>query len=306
MKYEILTQNGLNRRKYWVSEIVKISGDFGLDSTRVEAELNTELSKNGSPALLDHLRLGGVIPEAYGHDTSEEKLYSKYTDALLAVVFRQMGLKSLVLTERADTADVEVFAEKYDFVADAKAFRLSRTAKNQKDFKVQAMDGWRRDKKYALVVAPLYQLPSRTSQIYQQAIARDVCILSYSHLAVLLNASLTISKELAEEVLGEVFACVSKMNPEKNALDYWAAINGCFVAHEYIRKLWGVEKKANLESISAAKEEGLSYWATEREKIMRLSHEEALKQLVSAHKIDSKISVLNRISDNGLLDAGVR
>ena len=33
----------------------------------------------------------------------------------------------------------------YSLVADAKAFRLSRTAKNQKDFKVQAMDGlaWR-------------------------------------------------------------------------------------------------------------------------------------------------------------------
>ncbi len=57
----------------------------------------------------------------------------------------------------------------YSFVADAKAFRLSRTAKNQKDFKVQAMDDWKHSKTYAMVVCPVYQLLTRTSQIYQQA-----------------------------------------------------------------------------------------------------------------------------------------
>lgn len=305
MNYEIFLREALERRKYWVSEIVRISGNFGQDSTRVEAELEAEYEKNGVSSLLDHLRLCGAIPEAYGHDTSEEKLYSKYTDALLAIVFRQMGLKSLVLTERADAADVEVFADDYSFVADAKAFRLSRTAKNQKDFKVQAMDGWRHDKKYALLVAPLYQLPTSNSQIYQQAIVRDVCILSYSHAAVLLNAANEISNELAQEVLSEVFACVSQMNPAKSALDYWLSINRNFVAHEQLRSLWRVEKKANLESIAVAKHEGLSFWATEREKIMRLSHEEALKQLVSAYKIDSKISILSSIRDNRLLDVGV-
>lgn len=90
-----------------------------------------------------------------------------------------------MLTERADAADVESFAKEYSFVADAKVFRLSRTAKNQKDFKIQAMDFWKRGKPFAMVVCPLYQLPSRNSQIYQQACMRNVCILSYSHLAVL-------------------------------------------------------------------------------------------------------------------------
>ena len=75
----------------------------------------------------------------------------------------------------------------YSFVADAKAFRLSRTAKNQKDFKVEAMDGWKHGKPFAMVVCPVYQLPSRTSQIYQQAVARSVCICTYTHLAVLVR-----------------------------------------------------------------------------------------------------------------------
>ncbi len=73
----------------------------------------------------------------------------------------------------------------YSFVADAKVFRLSRTAKNQKDFKIQAMDNWKFGKPFAMVVCPLYQIPSKNSQIYQQASARNVCIFSYSHLAVL-------------------------------------------------------------------------------------------------------------------------
>jgi hypothetical protein len=41
-------------------------------------------------------------------------------------------------------------------IADAKAFRLSRTAKNQKDFKIQAMDSWKRGKPFAMVVCPIY------------------------------------------------------------------------------------------------------------------------------------------------------
>lgn len=61
-------------------------------------------------------------------------------------------MNSIVLTERADAADVEVVCDSYSFVADAKVFRLSRTAKNQKDFKVQAMDGWRNTKDFAMVV----------------------------------------------------------------------------------------------------------------------------------------------------------
>lgn len=61
--------------------------------------------------LIDHARFCGVIPESYGHDSSEEKLYSKYTDVLLAVAFRALEFDALVLTERAGVADVEVFAD---------------------------------------------------------------------------------------------------------------------------------------------------------------------------------------------------
>jgi len=152
---KIISEEAIKRRNIWVDKIDKITGDFASNSEIIEEELGKELNINGVTGLLDHLRLCGNIPESYGHDTSEEKQYSKYTDALLAFAYKSIGLKSLVITERADVADVEGFGKNYSFVADAKAFRLSRTAKNQKDFKVQAMDRWKHGKPYAMVVCPI-------------------------------------------------------------------------------------------------------------------------------------------------------
>ena len=129
------------RRAYWVAELAKLSDPVGADSTRMLVELRGELARDGKEALLDHLRLCGVVPEQYGRDSSEEKLYSKYTDAVTSESLAAIGLRSSLINTRADAADVQARGRAYSLVADAKAFRLSRTAKNQKDFKVQAMDG---------------------------------------------------------------------------------------------------------------------------------------------------------------------
>ncbi len=183
----LITEEQVENRKYWIDEVSRLSGDFAVDAERVERKLSREIQVAGIQPLLGHLRLCGAIPESYGHDTSEEKLYSKYTDVVIHEAFTALGLTSMVLRERANVADVECVTDTYSSVADAKAFRLSRTAKNQKDFKVQAMDNWKYGKPYAMIVCPGYQLPSRASQIYQQATARSVCIATYTHLAVLVR-----------------------------------------------------------------------------------------------------------------------
>ena len=301
----IISKAAINRREYWIEEIRKPNGNFGDDSERLEKELAGEINKEGVSSLLDHLRLSGDIPESYGHDSSEETQYSKYTDALLSETYKSLGLKSLVLKERADAADVEVFAKKYSFVADAKAFRLSRTAKNQKDFKIQAMDGWKRGKPYAMVVCPIYQLPTKSSQIYEQASSRNVCIFTYSHLSMLVSYSLIESKQRAEELIHEIFSVIPALNPSKDASSYWLAVNKTMLNFSpEIEKLWKLEKQAAIESIVAAKEDALKFLANEREKIMRMSHEEALRVLLQAHKIESRIRVINSVSDNNLL--GIR
>src|SRR5260370_41881622 len=115
-KITAIASAAIARRAYWVDEIVRISGRFGDDPSRVEAELDLEINRDGVTALIDHLVLCGSIPEHYPHDSSEEKLYSKYTDTILAAVFRYIGLTSFVIGERADAADVEAVGPDYSLV----------------------------------------------------------------------------------------------------------------------------------------------------------------------------------------------
>jgi len=212
MKTSLVSKEDIKHRSYWVNEISRLSGNFGVDSARVEQEMSQEIRKKGIDPLICHLRLCGAIPERYGHDSTEEKLYSKYTDVVIHEAYTAMGLTSLVLKMRADVADVECVCDEYSFVADAKAMRLSRTAKNQKDFKVQAMDNWKHGKPFAMIVCPVYQLPTRTSQIYQQAATRSVCVSSYTHLAVLVRYAQVAGKLKAFALLHAVFKTVQVMN----------------------------------------------------------------------------------------------
>lgn len=279
-----------------------MSGSFGADATRAEEELNAEYARDGEQCLLDHLRLCGTIPETYGHDSSEEKLYSKYTDALLAVTFRHMGLTSTVLTERADAADVDCVAEGYSFVADAKAFRMSRTAKNQKDFKVEAMAGWKREKPHAAVVCPIYHLPNRSSQIYQQAAARSVAILTYSHLAVMCRYASASGTAKAKELLFNVFRAVEGMDPSKDAVLYWRGVNAAMNnTCGTIAALWSEERSATSESIEASRQEALALLAAERSTIEAMTHNEAIVALLRSHNIPGREAMAASISDNGIL-----
>ncbi|WP_368663095.1 HindIII family type II restriction endonuclease [Limnospira fusiformis] len=267
----------------------------------VENELKREIKQFGSDVLIDHLRLCGNIPEEYKHDSSEEKLYSKYTDSLLSFTYNEMGLTSIVLTEKSNSADVEAVAKNYSFVADAKVFRLSRTAKNQKDFKIQALDNWKRGKPYAMVVAPIYQLPTRKSQIYEQASSRNVCIVTYSHLSLFVNYARREGKSKAEELLNQIFTTIPALNPSTSAVDYWLAVNKTILSFSsIIDELWKLEKEAATESTRIAKNEGIRFLASEREKIMRMNREEAVMELIKVSKIDSKINKIQSIGDSNL------
>ena len=299
----MITEEQVENRKYWVNEISRLSGDFGVDAERIEQKLAQEVQAQGIDSLLGHLRLCSAIPECYGHDTSEEKLYSKYTDVVIHTAYTAMGFTSLVLKVRANVADVECVTDDYSFVADAKAFRLSRTAKNQKDFKVQAMDNWKHGKPYAMIVCPVYQLPSRTSQIYKQAADRSVCIATYTHLAVLVRYTQGSTQNKAMELVREVFRTVEAMNPSESAASYWQAVNRTFLDFDgAIGTIWQDEKLASNEAICLSKEEALTFLATERERIMRLSRADAIKEVLKWGTLDNKVQKVESVAKNGILD----
>jgi HindIII restriction endonuclease len=188
-------------------------------------------------------------------------------------------------------------------VADAKAFRLSRTAKNQKDFKVAAMHTWKYGKPFAMIICPLYQLPSTKSQIYQQASERNVCIFSYAHLIVLLRLRTLIGESKTLELLHRVFLVVASMNPSQDAGFYWSVINlEMFGFTKKTQAIWNLEKENAGQALSLLKHEALTHLAQERERIMRMSRTAAITELLKANQLDSRIKVISKVSSNLLFE----
>lgn len=171
-----------------VDEVLANSGRSFTDATsRLIAYVNGISRAEISEMLIDI----GAIPQSIKPSSSEEKLYSKVTDIVLSRCFEELGLESEVLESRGNSADVQATSRYhgYSLVADSKAMRLSRTAKNQKDFKVGALgDNWVGDNDtFAVLCCPLYQYPSKKSQIYEQALNNKTCFMSWEHLKYLID-----------------------------------------------------------------------------------------------------------------------
>ncbi|MBQ5515795.1 MAG: HindIII family type II restriction endonuclease [Acetobacter sp.] len=307
---QFITNNTIERRKYWIEKIAQLSRSSKEDIEYAYQDICQTLSNEyysfGLESLLDHIRLCGTIPETYIHDSSEEKLYSKYTDILLHSIFNVMGFQSTVLSQRSDAADVEctTIDLNYSFVADAKAFRMSRTAKNQKDFKIEAVANWKRGKPYAIVVCPIYHLPSRNSQIYQQATTRSVVIFTYSHLAMICRYLFIVGPRKVQELFLNIFDAVDRKIPSsKDAIIYWKTIN--HIINNTINKdnqtIWRDEQNATIEAIETSRQEALALLNTDRTNIERMTHEQAIIALLNSHNIIGRIHKTNTITDNNIL-----
>jgi len=233
----------------------------------------------------------GVIPESFAHDSTEEKLYAKYSDILLARAFTYMGIESKVIKERADAADVEGKTAQYSIIVDGKVFRLSRTAKNQKDFKVEALDKWRKGKDFACLISPLYQYPKNKSQIYSQAIGRNVTLLSYIHLYFIL------CQDHPERFdYRQLWLVGKKMRRTKEATKYWERIDEtlCQILGKDIDSLQEVKELETALLKQAAGAE-MGYINGRIKLIKSLSHEEAIGKLIRTEKLDKKIAQIKKI-----------
>ncbi len=260
--------------------ISKVDKAFDLLEEHVEKFTSTQLKE----ALLEC----GVIPEIFEQNSSEEKLWAKYCDILLALAFNEIGLKANVLRARGNSADVFAQAGNYTLVSDGKAFRLSRTAKNQKDFKVSALNDWRKKDTYACLVAPLTQYPNTTSQIYSQAVTHNVTLLSYTHLLFLVEHG-------TSGVLEDLWRIASNLKVSDEAKVYWSEVD------RIVLTLCG-KSKQELEAIKAVEiaklrelgEEGITFWQSKAVEYRSLTKNEAIEKLIKAEKIESKIVTIQR------------
>ena len=105
------------------------------------------------------------------------------------------------------------------------------------------------------------------------------------------------------DLLHTVFRAVMAMNPSKNANAYWQAVNRSMLDYgESVAELWRTEKIATLESINISKKIALDHYASERDAIMRLTHDEALKKSIEMHRIDSRVDTIKAMTDNSLMN----
>jgi len=257
-------------------------------------KLEKHLSKITRKELSENIIECGILPEMFGHDSSEEKLWAKLSDIILAQTLNHFGIKAEVLGARGNSADVYGKTNKYSIVGDAKTFRLSRTAKNQKDFKVSALDSWRQGNNYAMLAAPLTQYPNRTSQIYSQAIDKNVTLLSYTHLLFLLDFHKKQNLQLIWET-GNALKEITKPNLLSSSLNYWNTIDKtvCNVVGKSIDDL----KKYKQLEIAKTQEigkEGITYWRNKIIAFSKLSKEDAIKLLIKSEKIEAKIKTIEK------------
>ncbi|MCL1845716.1 MAG: HindIII family type II restriction endonuclease [Defluviitaleaceae bacterium] len=275
-----------------IALINKYSNDGFTDASE---KLNKFISTTGD--FIEILLQIGTIPESISHDSTEEKLFSKASDAVLSRAFREIGLKSTVISERADAADVIARSQfhGYSLVADAKAFRLSRTAKNQKDFKVAALSGWRNDSDYAILCSPYFQYPRRQSQIYAQALDNNVCLLSWEHLIFLLEQGIRESEEIdlsviwgfCEKISHEIVVA-EKKKCFFNRFDI-GLVNSLGESWKEFDKILKTCKNKIIERGFAEK----SYWESERDAVSKLTREQAIEELIRAKKINEKIQQID-------------
>lgn len=244
----------------------------------------------------------GAIPEDIGHDSSEEKLYAKVSDIVLSKCFQELGLKSSVIKERANCADVVAKSQfhNYSLVGDAKSFRLSRTAKNAKDFKVTSMAKWKGDSDYAVLVCPYYQYPKSRSQIYGQALNDNIILFSWEYLSILLENNITETDQINISNLWNISFTLSG---NTNIADK----NNCFLGNqdEIIKLYLKLDDEAfknyfkkYRSNIIMRGETEIKYWKDKETEIKLYSRERAIKELLSSLKLNEKISSIKKYIDS--------
>jgi type II restriction enzyme len=244
----------------------------------------------------------GAIPEDIGHDSSEEKLYAKVSDIVLAKCFQELGLKATVNKERANCADVVAKSQfhNYSLIGDAKSFRLSRTAKNQKDFKVKSMADWKGDNDYSVLVCPYYQYPKSRSQIYGQALSDNVTLFSWEYLSILLENNITENTVINISNLWNICLTLSGNINIANR-------NNCFLdnQNEILRLYLKLDKehfnnyfKRYRSHIITRGETEIKYWEDRANEIKLYTREQAIEELLSSLKLHEKIISIKKYIDS--------
>lgn len=174
----------------------------------------------------------GFIPDHYEDDSSDETLYSKFVEVLVAEWGTRLGIETEIPTAKASTEDVTfVFDQKHVIVADVKSYRLGRSqaAPNVKDvIKAEDFTKWASRHGSRVAVGGLVIFPSRFdfkkgSDVYLYATnpnpGKRILILFYEHLAYLLLHAKGLPPDAFFSILNQYEGIFQKASKERDA--YW-------------------------------------------------------------------------------------
>ena len=275
-----------------------------LSVTRKFAEASEEIkiyvNELDRQTVIDIVKEIGTIPECIEASSSSEKLFSKASDCILARCFSELGMPSIAVNERGNSADIIARSiHGYTLVADAKTFRLSRTAKNQKDFKIDTLSNWRgSEHDFALLVAPYFQYPNTVSQIYSSALDKQVCLLSWEHILFLLENNVMESDTLSLEAIWNApvrlardtrIAYADRMNCQFPYINQMLCDRISVPIQKFNEQLDVckdiIRNRGNYE---------LEYLNTEKEAITTLTRDEAIAELLKSKKVLERISTIEK------------
>lgn len=274
-----------------VSLIAALSGaeQSFIDKARTVVEFIDALPLQ---ALLELLSEAGFIPEAYDHDSSEEKVYAKAMDALAASALRWMGYEAQATDERANAADV-IARCKGDpgnsIVLDAKAFRLSRTALNPKDYKIEALSTWRKGERYACLVGPIAGFPEGKSRLYDESVRFDVTLLTFSHLRFLLERGVSKCADL-RPIWEAPLALAEGSAPGLTAAAYWPVVDAAVCGAAAVKlTVWRESRRGYLDALLRVADQQIEYVEGQRQVLAELPKAALLAIAIEALKLDAKI-----------------
>ncbi len=283
---------------HFIDTIIELSvtRKFSEASEEIKRYVN-ELDRQ---TVIDIVKEIGTIPECIEASSSSEKLFSKASDCILARCFSELGMPSIAVNERGNSADIIARSiHGYTLVADAKTFRLSRTAKNQKDFKIDTLSNWRgSEHDFALLVAPYFQYPNTVSQIYSSALDKQVCLLSWEHILFLLENNVMESDTLSLEAIWNAPVRLAR----DTRIAYADRMNCQF---PYINQMLcdriSVSIQRFNEQLDVCKDiirnrgnYELEYLNTEKEAITTLTRDEAIAELLKSKKVLERISTIEK------------
>lgn len=303
--------------------------DFGENtgSEKVAADFKERLgSKYDDEKFCKLLSCAGFIPDLYKSDSSEETLFSKLTEILVAEWAERMGFKSNVVKTKSSYEDINFSISEKIIVCDAKSFRLGRSqqAPNVKDFlKPADIQKWLNRHENGLgglITFPDTHDWTESSDVYLYCTDKNcpTVILSYVHLALILHFCNKHSAKKLKQLWNYEKLFPKPLNRKisgGNRKAYWSVINSKIISvldisesdfiiyFEQCKKLQTECIKSHIERLQEIKSQIVEEIENAYEKF---SKEELLSELVEyrvkneTRKIDEFIKRIYkfRLGDN--------